>query len=207
MSRAPQAWSRADDGAKERWVSVEEVAAHVGVRKDSIYRWIEKRGLPATKIGKLWKLKLSDVDAWVRAGGTKDEPSDGLVPAAREAAVARHTGVVLIVDDDENTRETLRDVVSDQGYGALTASDGLEALRLLRSNGHARPDVILLDLGMPNMDGLAFLAEQRRDPTIAGIPVLIITADRSPGRAEAPVLRKPLDITKVVDAIRGTVGR
>jgi excisionase family DNA binding protein len=49
----------------EPWMSIQEVAAHVGVGKDSVYRWIEKRGLPARKIGKLWKLKLSEVDAWV----------------------------------------------------------------------------------------------------------------------------------------------
>ncbi len=63
----------------EPWVSVEDAAKHLGVVKDSVYRWIEKRGLPAQKIGKLWKLKLSEVDAWVRAGGaaaTDDEKGD-----------------------------------------------------------------------------------------------------------------------------------
>ena len=51
----------------EPWASVDEVAKHLGVAKDSIYRWIERRGLPAHKIGRLWKFKLSDVDTWVRA--------------------------------------------------------------------------------------------------------------------------------------------
>ncbi len=54
----------------EPWSSVDEVAKHLGVTQDSIYRWIEGRGLPAHKIGRLWKFKLSEVDAWVRAGGT-----------------------------------------------------------------------------------------------------------------------------------------
>jgi excisionase family DNA binding protein len=53
----------------EPWVSVEEVAAHLGVTKDSVYRWIDRRGLPARKVGRLWKFKLSQVDAWVEAGG------------------------------------------------------------------------------------------------------------------------------------------
>lgn len=53
----------------EPWVSVEDVAKHLGVVKDSVYRWIEHRGLPAHKIGRLWKFKLTEVDAWVRAGG------------------------------------------------------------------------------------------------------------------------------------------
>ena len=53
----------------EPWAAVEEVAEHLGVAKESIYRWIESRGLPAHKIGRLWKFKLSEVDDWVRAGG------------------------------------------------------------------------------------------------------------------------------------------
>ena len=54
----------------EPWSSVDDVSKHLGVAQDSIYRWIEARGLPAHRIGRLWKFKLSEVDAWVRAGGT-----------------------------------------------------------------------------------------------------------------------------------------
>lgn len=50
----------------EPWASVDEAAKHLGVAKDSVYRWIEHRGLPAHKIGRLWKFKLSEVDDWVR---------------------------------------------------------------------------------------------------------------------------------------------
>jgi excisionase family DNA binding protein len=57
----------------EPWASVEDVVAHLGVARDSVYRWIERRGLPAHKIGRLWKFKLSEVDAWVRAGGAIDD--------------------------------------------------------------------------------------------------------------------------------------
>ena len=56
----------------ERWVSVEDVAAHLGVAKDSVYRWIERKGLPAHKMGRLWKFKISEVDAWVHAGGAAE---------------------------------------------------------------------------------------------------------------------------------------
>jgi excisionase family DNA binding protein len=52
----------------EPWVSVDELAKHLGVTKDSVYRWIERRGLPAQKIGKLWKFKISEADQWVRTG-------------------------------------------------------------------------------------------------------------------------------------------
>ena len=57
----------------EPWVSVEDVATHLSVAKDSIYRWIEHKGLPAHKVGRLWKFKLSEVDDWVRAGGAGSE--------------------------------------------------------------------------------------------------------------------------------------
>lgn len=61
----------------EPWVSVGEVAKHLDVAKDSIYRWIERRGLPARKLGRLWKFKLSEVDEWVRAAGAdSDGPDD-----------------------------------------------------------------------------------------------------------------------------------
>jgi excisionase family DNA binding protein len=56
----------------EPWVSVDDVAAHVGVAKDTVYRWIEMRTLPAHRVGRLWKFKLSEVDQWVRAGHAAD---------------------------------------------------------------------------------------------------------------------------------------
>lgn len=60
----------------EPWVSVEDVAKHLGVAKDSVYRWIETRSLPAHKIGRLWKFKLTEVDEWVRASSA-DGHADG----------------------------------------------------------------------------------------------------------------------------------
>ena len=56
----------------EPWVSVEHVAEHLGVRQDSIYRWIDAKGLPAHRIGRLWKFKVSEVDDWVRRGSARD---------------------------------------------------------------------------------------------------------------------------------------
>ncbi len=62
----------------EPWVSVGEVAAHLDVAKDSVYRWIETKGLPARKLGRLWKFKLSEVDEWVKAcGAVQDEHDNG----------------------------------------------------------------------------------------------------------------------------------
>lgn len=70
--------ARAKAGSStEPWSSVDQVAAHLGVVKDSIYRWIEHRRLPAHKIGRLWKFKLSEVDAWVRTGGATEDRTRG----------------------------------------------------------------------------------------------------------------------------------
>lgn len=52
----------------EPWVSVEQVATHLGIARDTVYRWIDAKSLPAQRIGRLWKFKLSDVDEWVRKG-------------------------------------------------------------------------------------------------------------------------------------------
>ena len=63
-----------DEGStmREPWVSVDEVAKHLGIAKDTVYRWIESKRLPAHRIGRLWKFKLADVDKWVRSGGASD---------------------------------------------------------------------------------------------------------------------------------------
>lgn len=61
----------------EPWTSVDEIARHLGVAKDSIYRWIDRRRLPAHRIGRLWKFKISEVDDWVRAGGADSNQSGG----------------------------------------------------------------------------------------------------------------------------------
>jgi excisionase family DNA binding protein len=56
----------------ERWASVEEIAEHLDVSSDTVYRWIADRALPAVKIGRRWKAKLSEVDDWARTGGASD---------------------------------------------------------------------------------------------------------------------------------------
>ena len=59
----------------EPWVAVDEVASHLGVARDSVYRWIESKGLPAHRVGRLWKFELSEIDEWVHAGGAGRDPT------------------------------------------------------------------------------------------------------------------------------------
>jgi excisionase family DNA binding protein len=53
----------------DRWLSVDEIAEHLGVSKDTVYTWVNERGMPGHKVGRLWKFKFGEVDDWIRAGG------------------------------------------------------------------------------------------------------------------------------------------
>lgn len=61
----------------ERWLSVEEIGSHLGVSKETIYRWLEKGSIPAHRVGRLWKFQASEVDKWIRKGGASDEKRSG----------------------------------------------------------------------------------------------------------------------------------
>ena len=62
---------------EDRWLSVEEIAAHLGVKRDTVYKWIDRKRLPAHKVGRLWKFRRDDVDNWVTSGGGNADTADG----------------------------------------------------------------------------------------------------------------------------------
>ncbi len=114
--------------------------------------------------------------------------------------VARRLSDVLIVDDDPDCVDALRFLLEDQGYRVQVAQNGREALDHFASGG--RPDVIILDLLMPVMDGLEFLRRRREDPVLAGTPVIVLTAtDGRIASRDDVVLRKPVDFGQLVDTI------
>ncbi|MBP7149604.1 MAG: helix-turn-helix domain-containing protein [Acidobacteria bacterium] len=53
---------------QERWLSVEEIAAHLGINRDTVYKWIDRKRMPAHKVGRLWKFQASEINEWIRAG-------------------------------------------------------------------------------------------------------------------------------------------
>ena len=58
-----------------RWLSVDEICQYLGVSNDTVYKWIDKQGMPAHRMGRLWKFKKDEVDEWVRSGGAADSPN------------------------------------------------------------------------------------------------------------------------------------
>jgi excisionase family DNA binding protein len=60
----------------DRWLSVDEISGYLGVKRDTVYKWISEKKMPAHKIGRLWKFKKDEVDNWVRGGGTKEEKTN-----------------------------------------------------------------------------------------------------------------------------------
>ena len=112
--------------------------------------------------------------------------------------------VILVVDDDLDHRMVVRDILEDEGgYRVETASDGREALDRLEAG--PPPDLILLDLGMPVMDGPAFLWELRAHPTLAAIPVVAMSGIGDVVRASGPVcagyLTKPVALSLLLETV------
>lgn len=128
--------------------------------------------------------------------------------AVRPIAEAPETPTrsILVVDDDTDLREEVADILREEGYRVTTAANGIEALTLLRH--YQRPSLILLDLSMPLMNGWSFYTEISKDPSLAKIPLVLLS-----GSAEAPelagkmgageVLQKPLTLRSLL----GTVAR
>lgn len=111
---------------------------------------------------------------------------------------------VLVIEDDFEIRESLVDLLLEDGFDAVSAKDGRDAMEELRMH----PDVglILLDLNMPMMDGPAFRAEQLADPALAAIPIVVLSANQDCAQTAAILgahasLQKPF----AADALRATL--
>ena len=116
------------------------------------------------------------------------------------------TGRILVVEDDDDIRDTLRELLAAEGYEVDGAKDGEEAFRQLEGGQHAT--LILLDMMMPGMDGEAFLTTLRRRPELAGVRVVVISGnakarDRAQELSADACLVKPFEL----DDLLGMVNR
>jgi CheY-like chemotaxis protein len=110
----------------------------------------------------------------------------------------------MLVDDNFVMREAMSQVLGCDGYRVTTAANGADAFR--RLVGHEKPDVILLDLNMPVMDGLTFRQRQREDQGLAGIPVVVLSsasdvAEMATSMGAQTFLQKPVDTARLLDVV------
>jgi len=108
---------------------------------------------------------------------------------------------ILVVDDDDAIREALTDVLSLEGYSVVTAANGEEGIRRMKET---HPDLILLDVRMPVMDGWEFKKEMDADAEFAATPVLVFCAFSGPppGLNVQGIIPKPISIKIILDSIR-----
>jgi CheY-like chemotaxis protein len=111
---------------------------------------------------------------------------------------------ILIVEDDSDLRQALSEVLRDEGYSVAMAADGREALDRLRRD--LRPSLILLDLTMPVMNGWQFRAEQRQDPALSAIPVVVLSAGEHLAEQMVPLgiddyVAKPIELNHLLQTI------
>lgn len=128
----------------------------------------------------------------------------------RTAKTARQVKV-LIVDDDASVRETIQDRLQCHGWDIMTAADGHEALTAATQN---KPDLMLLDIHMPCMDGLAALECLRRDPKLSDVPVVMVTRSSQPADISKAAsynvvdyVTKPFNIGELVVRIQQVIGQ
>jgi len=112
---------------------------------------------------------------------------------------------ILIVEDDADVRGALTAVLESEGYRVVEAAHGREALQHLRANAEGFC-MILLDLWMPVMNGWQFRAEQMKDPTLAQVPVIVVTADHAAaksatGLAAVEYVTKPIEMDQLLQQI------
>lgn len=122
----------------------------------------------------------------------------------------RPAGNVLIVEDDPATRDMLATLLATQGFYAVGAEDGLEALHVLRAVRRRAPDVpclVLLDLKMPRLGGHEFRRAQLGDPTVASVPVAVMSGatdieQRAQALGAVATVTKPIDVDVLLDVVR-----
>ena len=114
-----------------------------------------------------------------------------------------HGSCVLIVDDDEDERDSLRDVVEMLGLSALVAANAEDALAILE---HSLPCLVILDVRMPGMTGTQMLERMQQDPRLAQLPVVMSTSAPEQVPRGVAVLPKPVDVNALCGWMRQSCG-
>jgi excisionase family DNA binding protein len=192
----------------EAFLTTEEVLEYLQVNLRTVYRLIKAGKIPAVRVGRQWRFRKGDIDAWL--DNQRPRVSAGSKPLAVERAprVANDPARVLVVDDEASIRDLLAKTLALAEYTVDVSPDGRSALERMRLSAY---DLLIADLKMPGMDGLTFIREARRFK--ADLPVIIITGFSTESSAIEAVnlgvsgyLTKPFRVPEVLKAAAKALG-
>jgi excisionase family DNA binding protein len=193
----------------EIFLTTEEVLEYLQVNLRTVYRLIKAGKIPAVRVGRQWRFRKRDIDAWLDAQRPRGER--GAAPAAvtgERPALRTGRPRVLVVDDEASIRELLSKTLALAEYEVDTAPDGRSAIERLRL-GHY--DLLIADLKMPGLDGLSLIREAKR--LKSELPVIIITGFSTESSAIEAVnlgvagyLTKPFRVPQVLAAAARALG-
>jgi len=194
----------------ETFLTTDEVIDYLQVNLRTVYRLIKAGKLPAVRVGRQWRFRKGDIDAWLdsqRGRGSRGAAAS-LPASARAPASETLRPHVLVVDDEVTVREVLTRTLALAEYDVDTVSDGETALNRLRLQ---RYDLLIADLRMPGLDGMALIREARRLDT--ALKVLIVTGYSNETSAIEAVnlgvsgyLTKPFRVPHVLSAVARALG-
>jgi excisionase family DNA binding protein len=192
----------------ETFLTTEEVLEYLQVNLRTVYRLIKAGKIPAVRVGRQWRFRKRDIDAWLDSqrprGGSRPAPAAPARPAAPGSTRPR----VLVVDDEASIRDLLAKTLALAEYDVDVAPDGRSALERMRLYPY---DLLIADLKMPGMDGLTVIREAKRYK--ADLPVIIITGFSTESSAIEAVnlgvagyLTKPFRVPQVLAAAAKALG-
>src|SRR6188474_3449904 len=194
----------------ESFLTTEEVLDYLQVNLRTVYRLIKAGKIPAVRVGRQWRFRKRDIDAWLdsqRGPRTARAAAAPAAQAARPAAAAARPRV-LVVDDEASIRDLLAKTLALAEYEVDVAPDGRSALDRMRMYPY---DLLIADLKMPGMDGLSVIREAKRYK--ADLPVIIITGFSTESSAIEAVnlgvagyLTKPFRVPQVLSAAAKALG-
>jgi excisionase family DNA binding protein len=193
----------------EIFLTTEEVLEYLQVNLRTVYRLIKAGKIPAVRVGRQWRFRKRDIDAWLDTQRPRGGDRGGAATAVADKPQARdgHSRV-LVVDDESSIRELLQKTLALAEYEVDTAPDGRAALERLRLGNY---DLLIADLKMPGMDGLTLIREAKR--LKGDLPVIIITGFSTESSAIEAVnlgvagyLTKPFRVPQVLAAAARALG-
>ena len=189
----------------EGFLTTEEVLEYLQVNLRTVYRLIKAGKIPAVRVGRQWRFRKRDIDAWLETQRPRAARSAG---SARTAAAVMGRPRVLVVDDEAGIRELMAKTLALAEYELDLAPDGRLALDRMRLIPY---DLLITDLRMPGVDGLTVIREARR--LKADIPVIIVTGYSTEASAIEAInlgvqgyLTKPFRVPRVLAAAAKALG-